>query len=273
MRHVSKFMGLTCLLAAGLGMFSTAAYADSIRSDYGLYLGGVKLGAATIRMDGINEGDGAFQMVGKATTTGMLKSFYDWNATSTSRGTLDDSGYKLDFHSWVTDDRGKEKYLKLYWDQNGVMTADYNPPLSAKYTRHTVTQEQKNNTVDPLFALATAGLLVDDPKNMCRGVIPVFDGKRRFNFNLRPANKEVVTLPKSRYSAYSGDAVECIVDFQPIAGRFKHENEQEALRQGKAISDIGRLWFGYQESQKNYVLVRGRARTPFGVAFVHIKTR
>lgn len=263
-----------CFTAFGLCLFGlgiNAAAAGSLESRYGLYIGGIRLGAGAVQVEGIDEGAHAFHLKGNATTAGMLSSLYNWNAQATSDGTFSQTHYKLDAHSWTTDDRGREKVVTLHWDGKGVSSADYNPSLSSKYLKKAVPQNLRNGTVDPVFPFVTAGLNQKTLEGVCDKTYAVFDGKRRFDLIFRPVGE--VALPKSNYNAYQGKAFECAVDFKPISGFFRQEAQQKALEKGEMLEDRARVWYGFQKSQKNMVLVRARFKTPLGVAFVHIKTR
>ena len=97
------------------------------------------------------------------------------------------------------------------------------------------TKEQVQQVVDPLSgAFLTARS--DSPRanlKVCNQLIPVFDGRSRYDLVLKPKKRVMV---QNRGSVnYSGPAAVCKVKFVPISGYTRGDPGIEELRQANGI--------------------------------------
>ena len=123
--------------------------------------------------------------------------------------------------------------MKVTYNASGLPSTFADPPY--KTNKYPVTDEQKKDTFDPLSAVSVmlAGLK-EDPSKPCSSVIPVFDGRRRYNIELTYLHDEPVKLDNG---LYNGKAHLCLVHYNQIAG-FK----PKILKEGKAFPPIY-AWF------------------------------
>lgn len=105
----------------------------------------------------------------------------------------------------------------------------------------------------------------------CNAVIPVFDGKRRFDIILKRGEWDEISA--SRYSIYSGRALRCEVEVKPIAGFRKRDMRrgwiavQEHSRQRNKMPT---LWLAHGP-QGVMVPVRMEISSGFGAVIAHLR--
>jgi hypothetical protein len=134
-------------------------------------------------------------------------------------------------------------------------------------TRFPVSEDQKRGTLDPLSGLvySLSGVSLSAAKP-CGDTVRVFDGRRRYDIDLKPAGQENVKSD----GGYSGPAQKCTVVYKQLAG-FKPN-----INKGKALPPIN-VWFAKMESAsggpvKTFVVpVKIMTETPYGVALAHAR--
>lgn len=167
-------------------------------------------------------------------TTGFVNAFWGAIIDASSSGqvaphTLSPATYDSFYRRSDT----KKERVKINYSANGLPTIFADPPY--KMNKYPVTDEQKKDALDPLSAVSVmlAGLR-EDPAKPCSSVIPVFDGRRRYNIELNYVHDEPVKLDNG---LWSGKAHLCQVHYNQIAG-FK----PKILKEGKAFPPIYALF-------------------------------
>ena len=104
----------------------------------------------------------------------------------------------------------------------------------------------------------------------CEGTEEIFDGKRRFKLNFH--HKGYVMLEKTRYNAYEGPAVECMVEVEPVAGAWykKPRGWLSIQEQGRSLGTMPTVWMAQVVENAVVVPVRVRVKTTYGTLFMHM---
>jgi hypothetical protein len=97
--------------------------------------------------------------------------------------------------------------------------------------RVVLTMEHRRQVLDPLSALLIPAGDVGVSEAACRRVLPVFDGRRRYDLSLSFRRIEQVKASQG----YAGPAAVCSVAFQPIAGHRRSSPLLTFLTDGRDV--------------------------------------
>jgi hypothetical protein len=106
----------------------------------------------------------------------------------------------------------------LTFDKGMPSQADANPAYDL--SRFPVSDEQKLNTVDPVSAamFVTLGSSAS-AADKCGRVVPVFDGKRRYNLTFKFLNDDTISLGRDSFNGGKPvPAYHCQVSYERVAG-------------------------------------------------------
>jgi hypothetical protein len=167
--------------AGGAGAEAPALTSSQLQMAMTLYAGGVTLGKvdlnATIRGD-------QYHAVSNLQTGGVVNAFWQSQIQATSTGTVAAKEFHPSLYdSFYTGRSDKKQEVSLTYDGTGPVRLYAAPPYST--TGYEVTPEQQKATFDPLSAItylvSGVGAAADNP---CAVVLPVFDGRRRYNVEI-----------------------------------------------------------------------------------------
>jgi len=197
--------------------FSRAAVPLSL--DYAVYAGGFKAMNAQLAMDLEKK---SYDMKLTAETEGFIGKIFPWKATLNTNGHM----------------KGASPVPYVYTERStwksGVKVTEVRYSPQGKVLKTTIRSEGKTVTardIDDMLARNTVDLLTGalvmlqtvKTKGKCAGQFPIFDGRRRYNITLADDGREKVKA--SKYSAFEGDALRCILRVEPVAG-FKKKDER-----------------------------------------------
>jgi len=215
------------LLAASVSQASAAG--GGARLEYEVWAGGVRVLEAEIVM---RVADGRYRMELDAELVGPPSWVEEYSLKAFSQGVLGETGPEPEIYRQESDQGDKERWMQLAY-ADGFPEAEANFNLERK--RQPVDDAMKQDSVDPLTGLLSLVLQVAGAGS-CQGLVPVFDGRRRFDVVLTDQGES--ELPRSRYNAYEGPAQRCAVALKPIAGYRTSGNEQfpnDVVLQGAEI--------------------------------------
>ena len=200
---------LVCLIA---GAWPLSALAQGrLKATYTISMTGVSIGQIVWLVD-INEKRYIASAHGKA--SGMLSVLVSGEGSVVTHGVIaDDRLVPSDFTSRISDDEGNSD-LRMTFEDGAVKNLIGPPPPPAN--RIAVTEADRRGVSDPLTAMlipAQAGGNALASGN-CDRVLPIFDGRRRYNLALSFKRVDKVTLKHG----FSGMVLVCGVVLQPIAG-------------------------------------------------------
>lgn len=203
---------------------------DQLALSYDVYAGGMH--ALEADMD-LSLGEDAYAVGLQARTEGMIGSLFPWKGEYVTIGTMEKGHLYPRSHESRSIWKQKIKTVSMVYDGQGDLVQSRTVKDGRETVERDINGNMKNGTADMLTAvlhLFQAGAVNND----CEGRAAVFDGKRRFNIVFKSEGRE--TLPSSKYSSFSGEALRCVVEVEPVAG-FK----------GK---DMKKGWMAVQEHTK-----------------------
>jgi len=183
----------------------SATMTGSIGADeYVISMSGRTSGLARV----VASGEGSMTATGAVTTGKFLPSRY------TSKSTADDDTLAV---------------TMTFKDGNVSELEASDPPPGED--RVVLTTEHRRQVLDPLSALLIPAGDGGVSEAACRRVLPVFDGRRRYDLNL--SFKRIEQVKASR--GYAGPAAVCSVAFQPIAGHRRSSPLLTFLTDGRDV--------------------------------------
>ncbi|HYI72412.1 MAG TPA: DUF3108 domain-containing protein [Skermanella sp.] len=212
-RSIGKaaLLGGAALLAA-----SQAGAAEPVRLGYAIYAGGFHVLDATIVLDLGREG---YTVEVNAQTQGVLGTFFPWQTLARSDGRMNAGEAVPRTHKQTGTWRGKDRAVNLYYDGSGSVLAEVRPPDDPA-EREPVPPEMVPGTTDPLSAVLSVAGAVAVGRG-CSETVPVFDGRRRYDLTFQEMGSR--NLSPSKYSVFSGTAVQCQVTSKVLAGNWKKD--------------------------------------------------
>jgi hypothetical protein len=224
---------LSIIPALLVGLWPSLAQAGDLKLGYQIFAGGFDVGHYRLNL---TLEEKAFRIRSELVTAGMVNFMTGFSSSGLSEGDIQ-APSDLRTRRNRTDSKfmGKPRWSTLDFPSEGPAIAVSEPPAE-KDDRDPVSPELTIGTVD----LLTAGLIicrfaagdVDSPIQ-----IPVFDGRRRFNLEIKAAPVGERFKPiSSQY--YSGPALRLDVTLHRVAGYVR-----KPLFSDSDKSDTGQVWF------------------------------
>lgn len=189
----------------------------------------------------------AYRIAFSARTEGLIGWLYPYRVETRSAGLVGDAGIRALSYRSESRSRGKERRRMVRYLVDGPAGPD-----DRRDPRAAGTQDPASAVFAVIEAFARAG--------RCEGVVPVFDGKRRYDLVLSHLGQ--ATLRPSRYALYSGPAVLCRVRMTRHSG-FKKK------RAGGFPSEI-KLWLAPAVEGGPALPVRLEGKSDLGSLVVHL---
>ena len=243
--------------AGGSGGEAPSQSGSQLQVAMTLYAGGVTLGKvdlnATIRGD-------QYHSVSNLQTGGVVNAFWQSEIQATSTGTVASKAFHPSLYdSFYTGRSDKKQEVSLTYDSNGPVRLYADPPYST--TGYEVTSDQQRATFDPLSAItylvSGVGTAADNP---CGVVLPVFDGRRRYNVEITKIKDTTVSMDNG---IYKGHALLCQIKYKQLAGY-----KPKVIKEGASFPIIN-AWvatFPSSVTGRDYVVpLRVWADTTYGV--------
>jgi uncharacterized protein DUF3108 len=163
-------------------------------------------------------------------TSGLARVIASGEGSMTATGGVDTN--KLSPSRYTSKSTAEDDTLAVtmtFKDGNVSELEASEPPLGED--RVVLTTEHRRQVLDPLSALLITAGDGGVSEAACRRVLPVFDGRRRYDLNL--SFKRIEQVKASR--GYAGPAVVCSVAFQPIAGHRRSSPLLTFLTDGRDV--------------------------------------
>lgn len=167
----------------------------------------------------------SYAIKSRVRTTGLADVFVNYNMNLNTTGKTSATGLKTTKYVSQNDDGKKNRRVEINMTNTGfTMTAK---PKFGNLGDPAATAEQAILANDPLTALITFAL---EPRaagaDPCGGPIKVFDGRQLTYLYLKRGNANLVKL---KTPAWNGQAIECHVTMDKIAGYKKGESNNDTL--------------------------------------------
>ena len=197
-----------CLIGGAVG---SPAYAQArLKAHYTISMTGVSIGQMVWL---IAIGDQRYTTSANGKASGVLSVLVKGEGAIDARGVIVDGRLAPKFFtSRITDDEGDSE-LRMSFDDGTVKDLISRAP-SAGLDRVAVTDADRHGVADPLTAMLIPA--ADDPLAAanCDRVLPIFDGRRRYDLALSFRRIDTVTIERG----YAGRVLVCGVVLKPIAG-------------------------------------------------------
>jgi hypothetical protein len=198
--------------AGGSGAVAPAEPGSTLQMAMTLYAGGVTLGKVdlntTIRGD-------QYHSVSNLQTSGIVNAFWQSEIQATSTGTVAPKSFHPGLYdSFYTGRADKKQEVSLTYDGGGPIRLYADPVYPT--TGYEVPPAQQKGTFDPLsaitFFVSGVGSTAENP---CSVLLPVFDGRRRYDVEFVKVKDTTVALDNG---IYKGPAALCEMKYKQISG-------------------------------------------------------
>ncbi len=204
---------------------------------------------------------GSYAVAMQLATTGMGDAIARFRMQARSEGVIASPAMPR-HHVQATQSRMyNRRTVTIRYDETGLPTAEVTPPPSTD-DRDPVTPEQARGAVDLLSALARS-VQADSPEAACRGRIPVFDGRRRYDLLPQAAGTDKLEPPAT--GSFAGPALRCIMKQERIAG-FKRTDKDG--QRGEALAFT--VWMARPQGWPVVMPVRIETESGYGRVISHI---
>lgn len=223
----ASLMTAIVLLPALLAGREAAAQAV-LQAEYRVTLSGWQIGSGAWTVDIAND---HYTMAVTGKTGGLLNVFASGSGAASVRGGI--SGSRFSPHSYTMSIRTKNHLdeVKMALAAGTIKSLSVEPPVKPSETRVPLTEAHKRGVIDLFSAGLTprAGANGMGPE-ACRRTVGVFDGRQRFDLTTSYKRMETV-----RADGYSGPALVCAVDYNPVGGYERNRFADKYLKQSREI--------------------------------------
>jgi hypothetical protein len=255
-RPLAVWLAPCALLAATL--FATEAFAQAkLEARYRVTLAGLPIGSGgwTVNVNG-----NSYTMSATGETAGLASVLASGSGQATSRGVV--SGTRLTpsaFNLSIKSRRNLDR-IRVAMAGGAVKGLTVDPPPRPAPDHQPLTDEHKRGVLDPISAglLPASGGGAAVGPDVCRGTLPVFDGRQRFDLALSYKRMEQVKSERG----YSGPAVVCAVRYTPLGGYYSNRTSTKFLRDSRDIE----IWYAPIAGTRFVATYRIAIPTLFGQA-------
>lgn len=174
-----------------------------------------------------------YRITSKVKTTGLADILVNYDLGLSATGYVRPRG--LETYAYTSQNRDGKKNRRvelIYGDDDVAMEVT---PAFGDLGDPPATPEQKLNALDPVTALINFALEPRAPgDNPCGGPMKIFDGRQLSHLHFNYAGMREV-----RSDAWRGEAIECHVELERVAGFDRDEIEQQNLT---GINGPLRMW-------------------------------
>lgn len=203
---------------------------------------------------------GGYQMRGQGKFSVLEGLVFKWQGVTSSRGRVTDDGPAPDSYAFSYSEGKRSERLRMTFGNGAVQQVSITPKTRRMPDMIPVRREQLEGVIDPMSGafLTARSANPNGDLSVCNQMLPVFDGKSRFDLVLKP-KKRVMVQNRSRGS-YSGPAAVCRVKFIPISGYRRGDPGIRHMSQSNEIE----VWLMPVRGTDMYVPYRIVLPTPVG---------
>jgi len=203
-----------------------------------------------------------FQVTGWGKTAGILRLFWSGKGEASASGDMLDGTPEPRRYDYESATKSKFDEIHLRIDGGAVTEWVADPPQKPRKTRVPLQDQDRVGVVDPIAAILMAvpgqGDLIS--AQSCTRVLPVFDGRMRYDLRLSFQRVEII----KHDSGYHGPVAICGVQFVPIAGHVPERKAISYLAQLKTME----MWLVPVSGTRLVVPLMVSIPTPFGIAML-----
>jgi len=235
-----------------------ATTAARIVAVYQVKVGKFNLGS--FRVSTTLDGNG-YRMRGEGKFSILEGLVYKWQGITASTGQVTEAGPEPATYSFSYSDGGKtDERLRMTFGDGAVQQISIVPRKRTIPGTIPVKREQLEGVIDPMSGafLTARSANPHGDLSVCNQLLPVFDGKARFDLVLKP--KRRVLVQNKSATTYSGPAAVCRVKFIPISGYQPNNAGIQMMTQSDEIE----VWLIPVRGTDMYVPYRIVLPTPVG---------
>ena len=256
-RPFRTFLAIGCLAASVSAAHAATPSGVSVLT-YNIYLGGIEM----IRMDfELGLSVRRYDMELRFEPSSFMGRLFTWSMKAYSRGGHRDLRLAPEQAGHENTWRSRRRWVELRYKGGRTVVTGADPKPADRGPR-LVPDNLRRGTLDLAAAILHIAVAVQngDP---CKGRVPVYDGRRRYNLVLSPAgNDEIV---RSRYSAFEGKALNCSVMMEQLNGFRDPESFPRLSREQPLTVWIGRPFDRFVPVPVGFLL-----ESPYGDVRAHL---
>lgn len=178
---------------------------------YEFFIGGLRLGHIDLKA---SWDDSRYQIGTQIRTQGLADTLFAGRYSTSSNGRFD--GHRISPRQYISDfvTSDDTQYVNLSFNNDEPTALVARPPYDLRYP---VSRALKQNTVDPLSAYLH--LVIGSSRDQgapCGRALPIFDGKRRYDFQVKHIKD--IKIRSGQKHGYRGPGYECSMQYEQIAG-------------------------------------------------------
>lgn len=206
-----------------------AGWPAHVNADYNIAFNGINIGSFKFKSAISGRG---YVLDGDAELSALLGAF-NWQGVTRASGSVESSAPQPAGYTFTFKSMARSGSVKLGFSKDRISNVSLVPPIPDAEDIVPVERKHLKGALDPLSAVMALTRPVgnDGP---CERVIPVFDGKQRFDLRLSYRRQDIVR--EAKQSGQPGVAIVCAVRYVPIAGYSPSEVEQMAENDGIEVS-------------------------------------
>jgi hypothetical protein len=247
---------LAASIAAAFAGAAPAQAQGRLDARYAVTLAGLPIGKGAWVIDIAED---QFTAAASGATAGLLQVFATGQGSGASRGyVVGGKPTPASFAASITSDKKTEE-IRMSIVSGNVKDVDIVPPSPTNAERVPLVDAHRVGVSDPMTATLIRVPGNGDPlrPEACQRVIPVFDGRLRYDLKLVYKRMERVRAEKG----YEGPAVVCTLLFSPLAG---HVPSRAAIKYLAELRDM-EVWLAPIAATRVVVPFRISIPTPIGL--------
>jgi hypothetical protein len=199
--------------AGGAGADQGPQPSSGLQMAMTIYAGGITIGKVDMDAKIV---DDKYHVVSNLETSGVVNAFWQSVIQASSSGKIESRLLQPTLYDSFYTGHNTEKHqeVSLNYEDGTPVRLYANPPYST--TGFEVKPEDKKSTFDPLSAVIfiASGVGAKDG-NPCSVLAPVYDGRRRYNIELKKVKDMTVNMDNG---VYKGPAILCEIKYKQISG-------------------------------------------------------
>jgi hypothetical protein len=257
-RRAGLLAAIVWLLAFPGANSARAAEGYRLEMDYELYVGGFLLGRAGFQ---IQLGNRDYRIDAQGRSEGLIDRIVGFRSQASSQGQVLEGWPLPTLHRQDNSWFGEPRSVRLGFAAAGPQRIEVLPE-AVDDDRQPVPGDLLGGSMDPLSAALLAGIkmMPESAATPCRFVLPIFDGRRRYDITFKPERWESIEGP-----FFKGRAQRCSALTRRIAG-FSQNPWLPRTEEPEA----GHVWFTRMAPATPPIVVRLEADIGLGSLVVHL---
>ncbi len=257
--RISSLASRSILAIAALSCIASTAQAQipgaKIYAEYNIHFAGFNLGL--LKFQSSTNGK-TYTMKGETEVSLLGGLIYKWRGKTSARGTYKGSKITPKRFDFKFSDSKKAGSIKMKFTDGQVSSLKIAPYKAPSSRAIPVTRSHMTNVYDPFSALLAFTSTGRGFKSVCNKVIPIFDGKMRFDLKL--SYKKSARINQSSTGGYSGRLTVCKVKYIPVAGHKPTKKEVKFMAKNNGVE----VWLMPLPRSRMYVPYQIIVPTPYG---------